>query len=232
MATGSPGTNGVWQYGEDDSEATFSALLNKAASTTDTAIGLDRGRLTTLEARKLASISPVIPSAVTVSTGSGSFNGTTGVVTFTNANDINLNGIFTTAYRYYQISFTYKASSGGAFNLLGFFTNNGTNISTGYYGASFYSNFLSNSGVAEPRNNAANMVLGSAGQEGDAHTDAQVAWASGSAFTSIKYTNYNLSVAQNLLGGYNVGLTTVNGLRLSTGSSRTLTGTMRVMGYN
>jgi hypothetical protein len=49
MATGSPGTNGVWQYGEDDSEATFSALLNKAASTTDTQIGADRTRLTSLE---------------------------------------------------------------------------------------------------------------------------------------------------------------------------------------
>lgn len=50
MATGAPGTNGVWQYGEDDSEATFSALLNKAASTTDTQIGADRTRLTALEA--------------------------------------------------------------------------------------------------------------------------------------------------------------------------------------
>jgi len=50
MATGAPGTNGVWQYGEDDSEATFSALLNKAASTTDTQIGADRARLTALEA--------------------------------------------------------------------------------------------------------------------------------------------------------------------------------------
>lgn len=49
MATGAPGTNGVWQYGEDDSEATFSALLNKAASTTDTQIGADRTRLTALE---------------------------------------------------------------------------------------------------------------------------------------------------------------------------------------
>ncbi len=232
MATGAPGTNGVWQYGEDDSEATFSALLNKAAGTTDTAIGLDRARLTDLEARKIASISPVIPSAVTVSTGSGSYNSTTGVVTFTNANDINLNGIFTTAYRYYEISFTYKASTGGAFNLLGFFTNNGTNISTGYYGASFYSNYTSGSGVDNPRNNGVNMLVGSAGQEGDAQTDMEVAWASGSAYTSMKYTNYNLSIAQNLWGGYNVGLTTVNGLRLSTGSSRTITGTMRVMGYN
>jgi hypothetical protein len=50
MATGSPGANGVWQYGEDDSEPTFSQLLNKAASTTDTQIGLDRERITDLEA--------------------------------------------------------------------------------------------------------------------------------------------------------------------------------------
>lgn len=49
MATGAPGTNGVWQYGEDDSEATFSALLNKVASTTNTQIGADRARLAILE---------------------------------------------------------------------------------------------------------------------------------------------------------------------------------------
>lgn len=49
MATGAPGTQGIWQYGEDDSEATFSALLNKVASTTNTQIGVDRGRISSLE---------------------------------------------------------------------------------------------------------------------------------------------------------------------------------------
>lgn len=39
MATGALDTNGIWQYGEDDSEATFSALLNKLASSTSTQIG-------------------------------------------------------------------------------------------------------------------------------------------------------------------------------------------------
>lgn len=34
MATGSYSTKGVWQYGEDDSESTFSGLLNKLASST------------------------------------------------------------------------------------------------------------------------------------------------------------------------------------------------------
>ena len=49
MATGAPGTNGVWLYGEDDSEATFSALLNKAGATVNTQLGLDRTRLGNLE---------------------------------------------------------------------------------------------------------------------------------------------------------------------------------------
>jgi hypothetical protein len=72
MATGSPGTNGVWQYGEDDSEATFSALLNKAASTTDTAIGLDRGRLTNLEATAPGTAGQPFKQAAGVATNSNS----------------------------------------------------------------------------------------------------------------------------------------------------------------
>lgn len=103
MATGAPGTNGVWQYGEDDSEATFSALLNKAASTTDTQLGLDRARLTTLEARKLSGLVPVIPTSVTTGSGSGSHNTTTGLVTFTNASSVSINGCFTSAYANYRI---------------------------------------------------------------------------------------------------------------------------------
>jgi hypothetical protein len=51
MATGSPGSNGVWLYGEDDSEATFSALLNKAGTTVNTQLGVDRGRITAVENR-------------------------------------------------------------------------------------------------------------------------------------------------------------------------------------
>jgi hypothetical protein len=38
MATGALDANGIWQYGEDDSEATASALLNKLASSTSTTI--------------------------------------------------------------------------------------------------------------------------------------------------------------------------------------------------
>lgn len=39
MATGAIDTNGIWQYGEDDSETTFSALLNKLGASTSTQVG-------------------------------------------------------------------------------------------------------------------------------------------------------------------------------------------------
>lgn len=39
MATGALDANGIWQYGEDDSETTFSVLLNKLGGSTSTVIG-------------------------------------------------------------------------------------------------------------------------------------------------------------------------------------------------
>lgn len=38
MATGAPDANGIWIYGEDDSEATFSALLNKLGTSASSAL--------------------------------------------------------------------------------------------------------------------------------------------------------------------------------------------------
>lgn len=45
MATGSLDANGIWIYGEDDSEATFSALLNKLGDSTSDAVGLVNSKL-------------------------------------------------------------------------------------------------------------------------------------------------------------------------------------------
>jgi hypothetical protein len=174
---------------------------------------------------------PVVPASVSVGVGTASVNAS-GTVSFVNANDVNLNGIFTTAYKYYHISFQYQGSAGGGFNLFGLFTNNGTNVTNSYYGTSFYSNYTSGSGIDIPRNNGSNMLIGSTGQEGEAHTDMQVSWNPGSSYISMKYTNYNLSIAQNLWGGYNAGKAITNWLRMSTASSRTITGTVRIYGYN
>lgn len=132
MATGTPGTNGVWQYGEDDSEATFSALLNKAASTTDTQIGLDRARLTTLEARKLSGFVPVVPSSVAQAGGSASYNAN-GTVTFTNVTSISLNSVFTSGFTSYRIIFNASAATNSSNNLNMRLRASGTDNTTSNY---------------------------------------------------------------------------------------------------
>ncbi len=72
MATGSPGTNGVWLYGEDDSEATFSALLNKAGTTVNTQLGADRTRLTSLEGTRPGTVGQPFRQAAGVAANSNS----------------------------------------------------------------------------------------------------------------------------------------------------------------
>jgi hypothetical protein len=138
MATGTPGTNGVWQYGEDDSEATFSALLNKAASTTDTAIGLDRGRLTTLEAKPTAGLIPVAPSSVDKTGGTASAN-SLGQVTFAGVSSISLNGVFTSSYTNYRIVFS-ENSAADAFISWRFRKAGSDNSASAYITTGFYAN--------------------------------------------------------------------------------------------
>ena len=120
MATGALDANGIWQYGEDDSEPTFSGLLNKlASSTSDTVTRLEnftgftgtlpvaRGgtNATTVAAAQdslLVGLVNMVPSTVQQSGGSASVNAQ-GSVTFTGVNSISLNNIFTSAYNHYRI---------------------------------------------------------------------------------------------------------------------------------
>ena len=114
MATGAPGTNGVWLYGEDDSEATFSALLNKAGTTVNTQLGLDRTRLTTLEARKITGLVPIKPTSVIYTSGTGAIS-TLGTVDFTLCSKIQIVNAFV-GYTNYKIVFDCVSST--SFELL------------------------------------------------------------------------------------------------------------------
>jgi hypothetical protein len=63
MATGSLDTNGVWNYGEDDSIALFSDLLNLGTTSTSDAFTADRARLATIESNQEATTTFVAASA-------------------------------------------------------------------------------------------------------------------------------------------------------------------------
>lgn len=129
MATGAPGTNGVWQYGEDDSEATFSALLNKAASTTDTQLGLDRTRLTTLElsGRIIQTVSVNYATQVTTTSDSYVTTGLTASITPRYSN----------SKIYVVVNDTCNPSGNGAFFTIFRNGTGGTNLGSGSQGFTY-----------------------------------------------------------------------------------------------
>lgn len=66
-------------------------------------------RLTSLEATP-SGLVPVIPTSVSVGSGSASVS-STGIVTFTNAGNVGINGCFTSAYKNYRVVFRLTGTS-------------------------------------------------------------------------------------------------------------------------
>lgn len=149
MATGALDANGIWQYGEDDSEATFSALLNKLGSSVSTKFGANK-----------PGSSPAIPTSVTaVGGGSASFT-SAGVITYSGVSAIRVNGVFTSNYRNYVIYFDNTFASGNPdFTLR--WAQGSTISSTGYFRAGFKVNQSGTTGSYNTGANVDGHVIGS-----------------------------------------------------------------------
>ncbi len=233
MATGAPGTNGVWQYGEDESEATFSALLNKTASTADTQIGLDRARLTTLEAKPTAGMVPISAGSVTAVSGSASVN-SLGVITFTNCSSIQLNSVFTSAYKNYKIILNVSGTS-IASTIQYKLRKTGSAIASNYYG-----------GWARVREDGA-WVTGALTNTSyifvtDTHPTVKASNAQMEVFapldTSVETTMVGRFIGfatgglyQGITGATRASSNAPDGFQLDA-SSGTYSGTLQVLGYN
>lgn len=237
MATGAPGTNGVWQYGEDDSEATFSALLNKAASTTDTQLGLDRARLTTLEARKLSGLVPVIPSSVVVTGGSGSFNSTTGLITFTGVTGVNARGVFTSNFTNYKVVFNLRETTNNTTALWTRLSLNGTDTTSAYYyqGPDGYVNSGGNANGSTGAWNFNTFLVGYATpSSGSGDIDfmrPQEAAATGYHSRNQALNTTTGALYTRLVQGANTATTQFDGFTLYPNANG-ITGTMKVYGWN
>jgi hypothetical protein len=235
MATGAPGTNGVWQYGEDDSEATFSALLNKVASTTDTQIGTDRGRLTTLEARPVSGLVPISPSSVVIAGGTGSTT-TAGQVTFTTATSISLNSVFSSTYRNYRLLLNVTGTSAAVTSVsIRFRTGTTDNANSSYFQ---YWTIKRISGVLQDNSGGpatsfalisktnANTYGSWTGDIMSPNVSTQSTTATGLGHSSDATSSYNVS--NTVLFDPN---TAFDGITLLS-TSGNITGTVQILGYN
>lgn len=75
---------------------------------------------------------PVVPTSVSVSSGSATV-GANGEVVFTGATNISLNGVFTSAFENYHVVFSNHVPSSGGSNMSWVLRSNGSDATTGIY---------------------------------------------------------------------------------------------------
>lgn len=104
------------QWVQVSSDATLSSTLGN--------------RVTILES-KPSGLVPIIPTSVSVASGSASVN-STGTVTFTGASSISINGVFTSAYRNYRVVYNARNAAANTQSSWVRLRNAGTDVSTNY----------------------------------------------------------------------------------------------------
>jgi hypothetical protein len=172
---------------------------------------------------------PLVPLSVSVSSGSASFS-ENGLVTFTSARDINLAGIFTSLYRNYL--FVLNGIPSGTSEIGAWFTNSGTNISSGWYGATWFVAFAGNSGTNGLRNNGNGGWIGNSQNSTYAiNSVADIYIEQSPARAQYHFSSHSRAYGANYNGGYGVD-GACDGFRVSPLSAGvTMTGTIRVYGY-
>jgi hypothetical protein len=104
-----------------------------------------------------AGLRQVVPTSVVVGSGSASFNGN-GTITGSGVSSLSVNGIFTSSYDKYLINITHSGATAAWLKMR--FRESGSDITTGYYGASFQYNYIGGTSNDFSRNNGIDMYLG------------------------------------------------------------------------
>lgn len=132
MATGALDANGIWIYGEDDSEPTFSELLNKLGESTSDVVGSLDSEITVLQELPKAGLVPVNTGTATVTGGGSSASeNALGTITFTSAASILLDDVFTAPYRNFKIVMDFDCTANTT--ITSQFRNNGSNLTAAAY---------------------------------------------------------------------------------------------------
>lgn len=182
-------------------------------------------------------ITQVIPTSVTVGSGSGSVSANGGV-TFTGVSSVILNGCFTSNYDNYRVVMSVSGTHTGQNNLNMNLTSAGSNISATYYAAS--RTFDTASATASFNTGATSSTSFPIGHVSDVvFALSQVSFDINSPFIAgrkgMSGSNGgligNIYYSMSIFGGITQGSVSADGMRFVPSVSP-MTGTIRVYGYN
>ena len=169
---------------------------------------------------------PVVPTSVAVGSGSGSFDATTGTVTFSGASSVSLNGVFTGTYANYVIVNTVVCATGGVYGTFRVRAA-GTDVSTSTYkyGQSFVN--ATAAGFEVGSASATNMQITTLGT-----TSGQIIIYINSPFLAVEtglFANAQGNTTFTAAFGLQTGSTSFDGFTFGSASS-TITGKLTVFG--
>jgi hypothetical protein len=176
---------------------------------------------------------PISPSSVVIATGSGSANAL-GVISFTGATAISLNGIFTSQYKNYKMILDTSAVS-TSLDVLFRFRKSGTDRTNSYYSSGLTTAINGASAVHNSNNDNRIFLLQiGASQPTRGRVVADITAPNTTLQARINYNSGydNGSNIWNLdAGGYNVGDSGFDGFTILC-SAGNFAGTIQVFGYN
>lgn len=174
-------------------------------------------------------IVPLIPSAVSVTGGSGSYNSTTGLVTFSGSSAVQIDGVFSSSYTNYKIEIN---SSGSSANMglcmrmrSGGSDFSGNNYSQGiiYWG---YPGTIAVTGATTNTEFQAGWVNASA----DSKNYSVVNLANPNLAAYTTFNGLGTSYVSNVSAGYLNTTTQYTGITVTSASSATFSGTIKIYG--
>jgi hypothetical protein len=142
-------------------------------------------------ARSQVGLVPIVPTSVAVGSGTGTVN-SAGLMTFSGASSVSLNGVFTSSYTNYKIIISGLSSPAGTYpSINAYFRASGTNVSSGYYVWGLTSR------------NAAGIV-----QQGGSNTSA---WAMASQIGASAYSSATMEIQSPAIAKITTGNMTAGG---------------------
>jgi hypothetical protein len=177
----------------------------------------------------------VVPTSVSVGSGSASV-GANGGVTFTGVNPITINGCFNSAYENYKIIVSCQQNSSNAD--WAFTTTSSGTVAASTWGAAGVSAFAATSGALFATNaqNAASIQIAASGNSTYSRCNIDIfspALSVPTALTNLFMSGFSGAGTNTggFINGYHNTALAYDGFRI-TPTSGTITGTVRVYGYN